>query len=48
MTYLKTHAVLKEKWERTAAPGAELPADSFLVGEFVRRQRPVMGVPDEA
>jgi len=47
MTYLKTHAILKEKWERTAGPRDELPPDSFLVGEFIRRNRPVMGVPDE-
>lgn len=48
MTYLKSHAILKEKWERTMQPGDELPADSFLVGEFIRRSRPVMGVSDEA
>lgn len=47
MDYLRSNAVLKEKWERTAKPGDELPAESFLVGEFVRRARPVMGVPDE-
>jgi len=47
INYLKSNAILKEKWERTAAPGQELPGESFLVGEFVKRDRPVTGVPDE-
>jgi 2-oxoglutarate/2-oxoacid ferredoxin oxidoreductase subunit beta len=45
--YLRESAILKNKWDRTALPGAEVPEDRFLVGEFVRRSRPVMGVPDE-
>lgn len=48
MNFLKTHAILKEKWERTNRPGTEPTGEDFLVGEFVRRYRPVMGVPDEA
>lgn len=46
MTYLKTHAILKNKWERTAGQDKDIPTDSFLIGEFIRRSRPVMGVPD--
>ncbi len=48
ITYLRSSAILRERWIRTAAPGAEVPGDKFLVGEFVRRSRPAMGVPDEA
>ena len=48
ITYLRESAILKDRWDRTAAPGAELPTDGFLIGEFVRRSKPVMGVPDEA
>ena len=44
ITYLKENAILKQKWDRTAEIGAELPSEKFLVGEFVRRNRPVMGV----
>lgn len=47
MNYLKTHAILKEKWDSMIDSGEEPPADSFPVGIFVRRSRPVMGVPDE-
>ena len=48
ITYLRDNAILKERWDRTAPPGAEMPDEKFLVGEFVRRAKPVMGVPDEA
>jgi len=48
MTYLKTNAILKRKWEEMERSGENISPDSFPVGEFVRRSRPVMGVPDEA
>jgi 2-oxoglutarate/2-oxoacid ferredoxin oxidoreductase subunit beta len=48
MTYLRTHSIMRDKWMRTATPGDEVPSDSFLVGEFIRRSRPAMGVPHEA
>jgi 2-oxoglutarate/2-oxoacid ferredoxin oxidoreductase subunit beta len=48
ISYLRTHAILRDKWARTSLPGEEVPSDSFLVGEFVKRSRSVMGVPHEA
>lgn len=45
INFLRENAVLKEKWERTAGKGSELPEDKFLVGEFVRRSKPALGVP---
>lgn len=47
INYLRESAILKEKWDRSANPGDEIPDEHFLVGEFVRRKRPAMGVPDE-
>jgi 2-oxoglutarate ferredoxin oxidoreductase subunit beta len=43
--YLKTHAVLLQKYNRLIAEGKPVPEDMFTVGEFVRRNRPAMGVP---
>ena len=48
IAYLRTHAILRDRWIRTAEPGEEVPSDSFLIGEFIRRSRSVMGVPHEA
>lgn len=48
INYLRESAVLKERWDRTADKGSELPEGRFLVGEFVKRAKPYMGVPDEA
>jgi 2-oxoglutarate ferredoxin oxidoreductase subunit beta len=42
--FFKTHAILKEKAERMAASGNEIPPEKFLVGQFVRRSNPVPGV----
>lgn len=45
ITFLKTHAMMIEQKRRFAEQGHEVPADIFTVGEFVRRDRPAMGVP---
>ncbi|MBN1193915.1 MAG: 2-oxoacid:ferredoxin oxidoreductase subunit beta [Methanomicrobiaceae archaeon] len=44
VTYLKTHALLLQKKQRMEEEGETVPADMFAVGEFVRRDRPAMGV----
>jgi 2-oxoglutarate ferredoxin oxidoreductase subunit beta len=43
--YLKTHSLLLAKFNRLVAEGKPVPEDVFTVGEFVRRNRPAMGVP---
>jgi 2-oxoglutarate ferredoxin oxidoreductase subunit beta len=45
ITFLKTHAMMIEQKERFIEQGREIPAGIFTVGEFVRRNRPAMGVP---
>lgn len=45
--WMRDHAVLMKKWKQMEAEGRPLPADKFPVGEFVRRNRPAMGVPEE-
>ncbi|HMK16244.1 MAG TPA: thiamine pyrophosphate-dependent enzyme, partial [Methanomicrobiales archaeon] len=42
--YLKTHAILLQKYNRLVAEGKQVPEDMFTVGEFVRRHRPALGV----
>lgn len=42
--WMRTHAVLLQKARRMEAEGKHIPEDHFTVGEFVRRQRPAMGV----
>lgn len=42
--YFKTHAVLQQKADRLREEGKPLPEHSIVVGEFVRRNRPAMGV----
>jgi 2-oxoglutarate ferredoxin oxidoreductase subunit beta len=42
--YLKTHALLKAKRDRLIEQGEKVPNDAFVVGEFMRRNRPAMGV----
>ncbi|MDD1660365.1 MAG: thiamine pyrophosphate-dependent enzyme, partial [Methanomicrobiales archaeon] len=43
--FLKTHAMLLTRYRKLVAEGRPVPADIFTVGEFVRRNRPAMGVP---
>jgi len=43
--FLKTHAMLLSRYRKMVAEGKPVPADIFTVGEFVRRNRPAMGVP---
>lgn len=42
--YFKTHAVLQQKADRLREEGKPLPENSIVVGEFVHRNRPAMGV----
>jgi 2-oxoglutarate/2-oxoacid ferredoxin oxidoreductase subunit beta len=42
--YFKTHAVLLQKAERLKAEGKSIPENSLVVGDFIRRDRPAMGV----
>ncbi|MFA5415184.1 MAG: thiamine pyrophosphate-dependent enzyme [Methanoregula sp.] len=41
--YLRTHSLLKAKYDRLIEAGKPVPDDQFIVGELCRRQRPVMG-----
>jgi 2-oxoglutarate ferredoxin oxidoreductase subunit beta len=43
--FLKTHAMLLPRYRKLVAEGRPVPADVITVGEFVRRNRPAMGVP---
>lgn len=40
----KTNALLKEKAERMTAAGQKIPEEKFIVGQFVKRANPVLGV----
>jgi len=42
--YFKNHGILVEKARRLREEGKDLPADAIVLGEMVRRNRPVMGV----
>jgi 2-oxoglutarate ferredoxin oxidoreductase subunit beta len=42
--HLRSHAILIQKHDRLVAEGKPVPEGSFTVGEFVRRNRPAMGV----
>jgi 2-oxoglutarate ferredoxin oxidoreductase subunit beta len=42
--FLKTHAMLLQRYRKLVAEGKPVPAGIFTVGEFVRRNRPAMGV----
>jgi len=37
--------MLLSRYRKMVAEGKPVPADIFTVGEFVRRNRPAMGVP---
>ncbi len=41
--FLKTHSILKVKRDRLLEAGEPVPEDMFVVGELMRRKRPVMG-----
>jgi len=43
INYMRTHTILKQKVDRMHAEGKHVPEDIFAIGEFVRRNRPVMG-----
>lgn len=42
--HMKTHTILLSKKKRLEEAGQKVPDDYFAVGEFARRNRPVMGV----
>ncbi|MBP1929897.1 2-oxoglutarate ferredoxin oxidoreductase subunit beta [Methanolinea mesophila] len=42
--YMRTHAMLLQKAHRLEEQGEPVPADTILVGEFARRNRPALGV----
>ncbi len=42
--YFKSHGILVEKARRLREEGKDLPADAIVLGEMIRRNRPVMGV----
>jgi 2-oxoglutarate ferredoxin oxidoreductase subunit beta len=41
--FLRTHTLLKAKRDRMIEQGEHVPGDMFVVGELVRRNRPVLG-----
>jgi len=42
--YLRSHAMLVQRYERLIAEGKPIPEGTFTIGELVRRNRPAMGV----
>ncbi|HIH86090.1 MAG TPA: 2-oxoacid:ferredoxin oxidoreductase subunit beta [Methanoculleus sp.] len=42
--YLRSHAMLVQKYERLIAEGKPIPEGTFTIGELIRRNRPAMGV----
>jgi 2-oxoglutarate ferredoxin oxidoreductase subunit beta len=48
LEYMKTHSMLKQKRERLLEEGKPIPDEMIVVGEFVRRNRPALGVVHEA
>ncbi len=45
INYLRTNVILVQKKQRMLERGETVPEDKIPVGEFVRRNRPAMGVP---
>ncbi len=45
ISYMRTHAILIQRKKRLEEEGEYVPDDMITVGEFIRRQRPAMGVP---
>ena len=42
--YMKNHTALRQKLERLREGGQKIPPDIIAIGEFVRRERPAMGL----
>jgi 2-oxoglutarate ferredoxin oxidoreductase subunit beta len=42
--YFKSHTILVEKAARMREKGEMIPPEMILAGEFVRRNRPALGV----
>jgi 2-oxoglutarate ferredoxin oxidoreductase subunit beta len=42
--FIKTHSLLKAKYDRLIEEGQPVPDDMFVVGELARRKRPALGV----
>jgi 2-oxoglutarate ferredoxin oxidoreductase subunit beta len=42
--YMKTHTILRQQRDRMIEGGIEVPSDMVPVGEFIRRNRPALGV----
>jgi 2-oxoglutarate ferredoxin oxidoreductase subunit beta len=43
--YIRAHSMLKKKFDQHRERGEPVPENTIVVGEFVRRNRPAMGVP---
>lgn len=43
LEYFRTHSMLRQRFERLTREGTPVPPETIVVGEFVRRQRPVFG-----
>jgi 2-oxoglutarate ferredoxin oxidoreductase subunit beta len=43
LEYFRTHSMLRQKYERLIADNKPVPPDILVVGEFIRRNRPVLG-----
>jgi 2-oxoglutarate/2-oxoacid ferredoxin oxidoreductase subunit beta len=43
--YIRSHAMLKKKYDQVLKEGGTIPEKTIVVGEFARRNRPAMGVP---
>jgi 2-oxoglutarate ferredoxin oxidoreductase subunit beta len=43
--YLRSHAMLRQKYLQHEERGEPVPDGTIIVGQFVRRDRPAMGVP---
>lgn len=41
--YFRTHTMLRQRFEREKREGKEVPRDTIVVGEFIRRNLPVLG-----
>ena len=42
--YLRSHSMLRQKFLQHEERGEPVPAGTIVVGEFVKRSRPVMGL----
>ncbi|MHC1626174.1 MAG: thiamine pyrophosphate-dependent enzyme [Methanoculleaceae archaeon] len=44
INYFRERAILRQKYEELKSEGTRIPDDLIVVGEFVRRNRPALGV----